>query len=432
MLRQTTPDQHLLQDRTGSPVSGFVKPSFEPVRGAFAENFEHRSELGAACSVYYRGERVVNLWGGVRNKATGEPWEENTMVKVASATKGLAGLAMALAHSRGLFDYDEPISKYWPEFAQEGKDKITIRQLMAHQAGLFALDEHIDIDVEAHLDRLAVILARQRPAWEPGTRQAYHAITLGFYESELLRRVDPMHRSLGRFFHDEIAIPLGIDFYIGLPEDIPNNRLARIHMANPVPAGLRAPLPLMLSVMNPRSRIRRALWGDLADDKERVYTRNIEVPSGGGIGTARAIAKAYGVFANGGSELGLHIETLEQLMAPAIPPTHGFYDEVMKLEGMQMSLGFMKPSPKNPFAHPSAFGMLGFGGYFGFADPNSRIGFAYVTNRTDFYLMDPRQDALRAAVYRSIGETNPFFSQERGGLNHDQDLPKTLSVSQEN
>ncbi len=211
-------------------ISGFVTPQFEAVREAFAANFKLGHELGAACSVYYQGEKVVDLWGGIRNKATGEPWEEDTMVIVASATKGLAGLAMALANSRRLFDYDDLVSKYWPEFAQHGKDKITIRQLLAHQAGLYALDKHVDMKIEADLDNLAVILARQKPEWEPGTRQAYHAITLGFYESELLRRVDPKHRSLGRFFHEELAVPLGLDFYIGLPEDIPNSRIDENYM----------------------------------------------------------------------------------------------------------------------------------------------------------------------------------------------------------
>ena len=394
-------------------VSGFIKPGFEAVQQAFVENFEKHKELGAACAVYYRGEKVVDLWGGVRAKSTGEPWEEDTMVVVASATKGLAALAMALAESRGLFDYDDLVSKYWPEFAQKGKEGITVRQLMAHQAGLFALDEHIDLKTEMDLDKLAIILARQKPAWKPGTRQGYHAITLGFYESELLRRADPKHRSLGQYFHEEIAIPLDIDFYIGLPKEIPNSRLARTSMArNPVPAAFKAPIQLELAVLNPRSRINRALWGDLPEDKEYVYPRGVEVPSGGGIGTARAIAKAYGVFANGGRELGLSEETLQQLMAPAIPPSNGFYDEVMKLDGMHVSLGFMKPSPQVPFGHPSSFGMLGFGGCFGFADPHSKIGFAYVPNRTDFYLMDPRQTALRQAMYRSIGKTNPFFEEE--------------------
>lgn len=393
--------------------SGYVKPGFEAVREAFVENFELRNELGAACCVYYQGEKVVDLWGGFRNKSH-EPWEDNTMVLVASATKGIAGLTMALAHSRGLFDYDDYVSKYWPEFAQQGKDKITVRQLLAHQAGLFALDKRVDTKIEADLDELAVILARQKPAWEPGTRQAYNAITLGFYESELLRRVDSKHRSLGQFFHEEMAVPLNLEFYIGLPEDIPNSRLAINCMANPIPGAFKAPIPLMLAVANPRSRINKALWGDLPRDKKRVYPRNVEVPSGGGIGTARAMAKAYGVFANGGEELGLRKETLNQLMAPACPPTNGFYDEVMKLDGMRLSLGFMKPSPQVPYGHPSSFGMLGFGGYFGFADPKAKIGFAYILNRNDVYLSDPRQNALRLAMYRSIGETDPFLAHDKG------------------
>src|SRR5512140_975401 len=121
-------------------ISGFAKPGFEAVRDAFVENFERRNEIGAACCIYHRGEKVVDLWGGVRNKATGEPWEEDTMVIVFSATKGMSAMAMALAHSRGLLDYDERVAKYWPEFAQEGKDKVTVRQLLAHQAGLYAFD----------------------------------------------------------------------------------------------------------------------------------------------------------------------------------------------------------------------------------------------------------------------------------------------------
>ncbi len=396
----------------GIGISGSVKPGFEEVREAFAENFEHRHELGAACSVYHRGEKVVDLWGGTRDKASGDLWEEDTMACVQSATKGPAAMAMALAHSRGLFDYDDRVSRYWPEFAQQGKDEITIRQLLSHQAGLFALDEHVDLQTEADLDKLAVILARQRPKWEPGTRQAYHAISLGFYESELLRRVDPKHRSLGRFFHEEIAIPLGLEFYIGLPDEIPTSRLATLHMAAPGRDVLKAPAGLLLGILYPRSRLHRALWGDLPVDRERGYPRNVEVPSGGGIGTARALAKAYGVFATGGRELGLRKETLEQLMAPAVPPIRGFFDEVMKLERMQLSLGFMKPSPQAPFGHPSSFGMPGFGGFLGFADPHAGIGFAYLTNREGLYLMDPRQNALRSAMYRAIGETNPSLLGE--------------------
>jgi CubicO group peptidase (beta-lactamase class C family) len=153
---------------------------------------------------------------------------------------------MALAHSRGLFDYEERVSTYWPEFAQQGKGRITVRQLLSHQAGLFALDERPDRSLVADLDRLATVLARQKPAWPPGARQAYHGITLGFYESELLRRVDPGHRSLGRFFQEEIATPLGIEFYLRLPEEIPDSRLAPLYARmflspGPVPPIVTAP-----------------------------------------------------------------------------------------------------------------------------------------------------------------------------------------------
>jgi CubicO group peptidase (beta-lactamase class C family) len=200
---------------------------------AFAENFVRRRELGGACCAFYRGEKVVDLWGGIRNKRTGEPWEQDTMVLVYSATKGLAAMTLAIAHSRGWLDYEKPVCRYWPEFAQQGKERITVRQLLAHQAGLFALDEPVDRALVADLDRLAVVLARQKPAWEPGTRQAYHAITLGFYEGELLRRVDPQHRSLGQFFQ-EVALRLGLDVYIRLPEAIPNSRLATLPSASPL------------------------------------------------------------------------------------------------------------------------------------------------------------------------------------------------------
>ena len=266
------------------------------------------------------------------------------------------------------------------------------------------------------LDKLAAILARQRPRWEPGARQAYHAITLGFYESELLRRVDPGHRSVGRFFHEEIALPLDLDFYIGLPDDIPTARLARIQTGAPGRDVLRAPSGPLLGILYPGSRLHRALWGDLPVDRERGYPRNAKVPSGGGIGTARALAKAYGVFATGGKELDLRAEALEQLMAPPVSPTQGFFDEVMKTENLRLSLGFMKPSPQAPFGLPSSFGMLGFGGFLGFADPHAQTGFAYLTNRAELYLMDPRQNALRTAMFRSIGETNPVLLGIREGV----------------
>jgi len=254
-----------------------------------------------------------------------------------------------------------------------------------------------------------VVLARQKPAHEPGTRQIYHALTLGYYESEILRRVDPKGRTLGQYFQDEIASPLGLDFYIRLPESIPNSRLATLRQAKiGLSAMLHLPFPFLVAAMNSRSAIRRALVGSLYPlDKERVYARNFEVPSGGGVGTARAIAHAYSVFATGGKELGLREETLKQLMAPPVAPQHGFVDGGLKVE-IPFSLGFARPSPKNPWGHPGSYGAPGSGGSFGFADPQAEIGYGYVTNGMGTSLADPRELALRNAMYRSIGDIDPY------------------------
>ncbi|HUX89232.1 MAG TPA: serine hydrolase domain-containing protein [Gallionellaceae bacterium] len=385
-------------------IEGHVSAGFEAVRDAFAGNFSQRDELGGACCVYYRGEKVVDLWGGVRNQATGEPWQEDTMVLVYSTTKGLAAMTLAVAHSRGWLDYDERVCSYWPEFAQNGKERVTVRQLLAHQAGLFAFEEQGDRSLVADLDRLAVVLARQKPAWEPGTRQAYHAITLGYYESELLRRIDPQQRSLGQFFQDEIATPLGLDFYIRLPESIPNSRLAVL--ARP---GLFAMLRgfgirFFLTAFNRRSNIARALEGSMfPHDEQRIYARDFEIPSGGGVGTARALARAYSVFATDGQALQLRPETLRLLSAPAVPPVGGFYDECMMTDGVRFSLGFMKHCPVWAFGSEGSYGFPGSGGSLGFADSKAGIGYAYVTNQMGTALTgDPRELALRNALYAII------------------------------
>lgn len=392
----------------GIRIEGHVSPGFEPVRDAFAENFARRRELGGACCVYHRGKKVVDLWGGVRHKATGEPWEKDTMVLVCSTTKGLSAMTLAIAHSRGWLDYDEPVRVYWPEFAQQGKERITVRQLLAHQAGLFALDVPVDRALVADLDRLAGVLARQKPVWKPRSRQGYHAITLGFYEAELLRRIDPLHRSLGRFFQDEIASPLGIDFYVRLPETIPNSRFATLAPPSWGEMLRGFPIGFAIAALNPRSKIRRALDGSaLPADPERVYARDLEIPAGGGVGTARAIARAYGVFATGGYELNLRQATLDELAAPAIPAASGFYDEVMKGE-VRFSLGFMKPCPTWPFGSERSFGSPGSGGSLGFADPQAGVGYAYVTSQGGTALTgDPRDVALRDALYSILRRGSP-------------------------
>jgi CubicO group peptidase (beta-lactamase class C family) len=392
---------------TSHPVQGHVGRGFEAVREVFAENFARRGELGGACCAYHHGAKVVDLWGGIRNREAGDAWEQDTMVVVHSATKGLAAMTLAVAHSRGWLDYEERVATYWPEFAQQDKERITVRQLLAHQAGLFAFSEPVDRAVVADLDRLAIVLARQKPAWEPGTRQAYHALTLGFYEGELLRRVDPRRRSLGQFFQDEIACPLGEDVYIRLPEEIPNARLATLSPPGRLRMLTGFPLRFTLEAMNPHSNIYRALVVNpgvaVYHDERRLYARNLEVPSGGGVGTARGIAHAYGAFASGGHELEVRQETLDLLAAPAVHPTRGSYDECLKADGIEFSLGFMKSTPIWPFGGSRSFGAPGSGGSLGFADPDRGVGYAYVTSQMGTALTgDPRDVALRDALYAAL------------------------------
>ncbi|HEY6508111.1 MAG TPA: serine hydrolase domain-containing protein [Vicinamibacterales bacterium] len=394
-------------------VLGRVSPGFEAVRDAFEANFAHRGEVGGACCAYSRGVKVVDLWGGLRNKATGEPWNRDTMVVVHSATKGLAAMTLAIAHSRGWLDYEERVASYWPEFAQHGKQAITVRQLLAHQAGLFAFDEPVDRTLVADPEQLAVVMARQTPAWEPGTRQAYHALTLGFYEGELMRRIDPRHRTLGQFFDDEIAAPLGESAYIRLPEDVPNSRLAVLAAPGAIARLIGFPIRLSLEAVNRRSNLYRALVVNPGTsvylDEQRVYARNLEVPSGNGVSTARAIAHAYSVFATGGREYGLRQETLALLAAPAVAPTRGFYDECMKTPGAEFSLGFMKSCPAFRFGSDSAYGAPGAGGAMGFADPEAGVGYGYVTSQMGTSLArDPRDVALSEALYASLRATSGY------------------------
>jgi CubicO group peptidase (beta-lactamase class C family) len=197
---------------------------------------------------------------------------------------------------------------------------------------------------------------------------------------------------------------LGLDFYIRLPESIPNSRLATLAKPSLLAMLLGFPLRFTLEAFNRRSNIRRSLEGsELPHDEQHIYARNFEIPSGGGVGTAQAIARAYSVFATGGRELGLRPETLQALAAPAIPATHGFYDECFRGDGVQFSLGFMKSCPVWPFGNTSSFGAPGSGGSLGFADPQAGIGYAYVTNRMGTALTgDPRDLALRNAVYSII------------------------------
>ena len=402
------------------PIGGTVSSQFEEVREQFTRNFAERAELGAACAVYYRGRKVVDLWGGYRDAKTRQPWTEDTLVLVFSTTKGIAAMVMAVAHSQGLFDLDDSIAMHWPEFAQHGKGRITIRQLLAHQAGLPTIDRRLDAWKLADLDRMADILASQRPAWQPGTKHGYHTLTLGWYQSELIRRVDPRHRSLGQFFQEEIAAPLDLEFYIGLPPTVAEERIATIEGYHPLKILFHMrtlPSRMVLASMWPWSLTARSARNPkfrAAVEVGGPEYRRVEIPSANGIGQARAIAKAYGVLAAGGGQLGLTARTMDELTAPAFAPPAGPRDTILKVDTLY-SFGFVRPCRGFSFGKTaSAFGCPGAGGSFGFADPETQLGFAYVTNKMGFHLIDdPREKALRDACYQCIDDAAEIARRSR-------------------
>jgi len=397
-------------------IGGDVDAGYGRVADAFRANFAGGHEVGAAVSVYRDGVKVVDLWGGYRDGHTREPWQADTMVNVFSSTKGVAALAVALAVSRGLFGYDDTVATHWPEFAQAGKGGITIRQLLGHQAGLSSLKPAPVLADVADPERLAPILAVQKPLWAPGTRHGYHAITLGWYESELIRRTDPAGRTLGRFFADEIAGPLGLDMHIGLPSSIARDRVALLHQWKRAETLLHLnvmPAALLAASFNPFGLLARAsdLPRDIKPwdgDYNRDDVRAVEMPSSNGIGTASAIARLYGAAAAADPVLPLSSAVRRELTAMPAPPAGGERDKVLGVE-LVFALGLSKPAFAAVFgSSDSAFGTPGFGGSFGFADPDTGIGFSYVMNRLGFHLFsDPRELALRQALFRDVLGARP-------------------------
>ena len=389
-------------------VHGGVAEGYGTVADAFRRNFAEHGEIGAGCAVYQGAHPVVDLWGGFRDGRTQAPWQQDTLAFWASSTKGLAATAVLVAASRGLFDLDEPVARWWPEFAQHGKEAITVRHLLSHQAGLAALDRQIAYATVADPDALEAVLASQRPWWEPGTRHGYHSTTFGWCESMLLRRVDPKGRTLGRFFADEVAAPLDAEFYIGLPDEVSDDRVAARHikLAHHPTIGWQ----LLARMGNPRSLLMKSGFDLPAPRGEMLkqYWR-LEIPAASGIGQVRAVARVYGALASGGTELGMDPGILRELAAPATPPPAGFRDVVLGID-VARTLGFTKPLAGSWFGTPAgrAFGHDGAGGSGGFADPDVGVGFAYAPNRMRPWHLnmrgDPRKAALIDALYGVIGQ----------------------------
>jgi CubicO group peptidase (beta-lactamase class C family) len=390
-------------------IAGDADEGYGKLADTFRRNMTSGQEIGAAVAVYRDGKKVVDLWGGYRNGITKAPWQEDTLVTMMSTTKGMSSLAVAVAASQGLISYDAKVADYWPEFAQAGKESVTVRQLLSHQAGLPVIDQPLTLDDLANPAKMSTKIAAQSPAWTPGTRHGYHTVTLGWYESELIRHVDPAGRTLGRFFADEIARPFGLDFYIGLPASVNRDRVAQLHCWTRPEMLLHLhtmPPRFVAAVFNPRSLSARSVQipgMSVLDDFNREALREVEMPSSNGTGTARSVAKLYSSAATGGADIGLSPSIFETIAKPAIPPTNGVRDKVLQAD-TAFSLGFMRPAPKFVFgSSEKAFGTPGLGGSFGFADPETGTGFAYAMNRLGFHFVsDPRELALRQSLFHDI------------------------------
>ncbi|WP_055525262.1 serine hydrolase domain-containing protein [Streptomyces graminilatus] len=382
-------------------ISGEVAAGFEPVREAFAANFARHGDIGAAVCVYRHGQPVVDLWGGTADPDTGRPWARDTLQLVYSATKGATATAAHLLVQRGVLDLDAPVAKYWPEFAANGKAEIPVRWLLSHRAGLVALDQPVSLAGALAWQPMVAALAAQSPQWTPGTAHGYHGRTWGWLVGEVIRRVSG--RSPGRFFADEIADLLGLDFFIGLPTS-ERNRVSRMAYRQPVidfttaqpeaiPEQLR---DLVAAWRDPNSLSNRAFSvTDPAEiDFNSTEVQAAELPSSNGIGTARGLARMYAALI---SEVdGIRLLTPETLASATKEQASGT-DQVMMVPS-RFSSGFMLPTETNPMIGPKSFGHTGRGGSLAFADPEHGIAFGYVMNHIIGGPDDVRATLLAEAV----------------------------------
>ncbi|WP_173265153.1 serine hydrolase domain-containing protein [Streptomyces pacificus] len=380
-------------------VRGTVAEGFEPVRDAFIRNFATRGERGAAVAVYRDGVKVVDLWGGTRDVDGTDPWAVDTAQVVRSATKGVAAAVPLLLHQRGQLDLDAPVGTYWPEFKAAGKERALVRHLLSHRAGVPALDRPLTPAEAADGTTGARAVAAQAPAWQPGTDHGYHAQTYGWLLAELVRRVTG--RTIGRWTAEEIARPLGLDFWIGAPDDEAHRigRIGRIEEPSTGSGGgmkLRPKRSVAEAYRDPHSLTRRA-FGAIApmpDENDPGY-RAAELPAAGGVSTARALARFYAatIGAVDGNRLfapaTLTLARTEESTGP---------DRVLVV-GTRFGLGFMLHGPASPLLGPGSFGHPGHGGSLAFADPESGVAVGYVTNgMRKGVTADPRAQALVRAV----------------------------------
>jgi CubicO group peptidase (beta-lactamase class C family) len=385
-------------------VQGECHPRFQSVRDAFARNLRDQDEVGAAVAVVIDGEPVVDLWGGHADLGCTQPWQRDTLVNVYSCTKGMTALCAHRLVSEGRLDLDAPVTRYWPEFAQAGKAELPVRWLLGHRAGLAAVRELLPNEALFDWSAMCAALAAEAPWWTPGTAHGYHAVTFGWLVGEVVRRITG--KSLGTYFREEVAEPLGVEFHIGLAEE-EHGRVAEMStIPSPPPDADGVQLGSII-LADPESLAARAFLNppSLAHGVNHSAWRTAEIPGANGHATARALARIYGVLARGGEADGHRLLDARGIERCREEQSHG-PDRVLMV-ATRFGLGFMlsQDRPDASFGpNPGAFGHPGAGGSVGFADPSARVGFGYVMNRMGPHiLLDPRAVALIDATYRSFG-----------------------------
>jgi len=374
-----------------------VVPGWETVRDAFVEGFDNGEEHGAQVAVYHRGECVVDLVGGWKDKEHTQPYGEDALQVVFSTTKGIASLAVAMCVEEGLLDYSATVATYWPEFATKGKENITVAQLLSHRAGLYTVDGPITLEEALHWDTVTQRLANTAPRFDVNSTHGYHAITFGWLAGELVRRV--AGKSLGTFVRDHITSPLDADFFIGLPEEL-EPRVARL-LAHPIPKFPPDIARIMMERSAPGTKGAEALglngaFGPGAFNKPEVH--RAEIPGANGIGNARSLARIYA--ATVGEVDGVRLIGEDVRRQATISNTPAGEMDVVLISETVFAMGFMLHCDRSLFSGEGAFGHNGAGGSVSFADPHRNMGFSYVMNTMmTVYDEDPRRSRLiRAAT----------------------------------
>ena len=382
-------------------IEGTCDPKFNRVKDAFAENFEQRGEVGAAAAVTLDGKSVVDIWAGHADKAKTKSWTRDQLVNVYSTTKGVTAICAHRLADQGKLDFDAPVAKYWPEFAQAGKEKLPVRFLMSHQAGLPAVRKPLDADALFNWNTMTAALAEQEPWWAPGTKHGYHALTFGYLVGEVIRRITG--KSPGTYFRDELALPLGLDFHIGLDAKH-DERVANL-IAAPLPAP-GEPNIFADIMKDPESVTAKAFMNPPLMGKPGLVNsrewRGAEIPAANGHGTARSLAKLYGALARGGELDGVRVMSPKEIAQCSVEQASG--PDTCLFINTRFSLGFMMSQPGASLGpNPKSFGHPGAGGSLGYADPEANIGFGYTMNKMlTSLLIDPRATALIDAVYASV------------------------------